>query len=299
MATPPGRVFLASRDGDVQTQSDPTLQIPAGLLGRSRTAEDVAQIEPLALLAALLESDRPLGAGAPIPPAWHWAYFAPPARQSALGPDGHEKADDLLPPHQGMRRMWAGSRLAFEGDLRVGEKLRRRSRVAAVDSKIGRSGPFLLVRLEHAIEGESGGRVAEEQDLIFRAPSAAPLVASGPGNSEPAAFERRLVPDPILLFRFSAATGNPHRIHYDHPYATGVEGYPGLVVHGPLMAILMLDLLHRTHSDECVRRLTFRAERPAFLPDALSIRGRPRAGGYDLWVESGGRRACRLGIDCA
>lgn len=285
----------------MQKRSDESLPIPAGLVGRSRTAEEVAQVEPLALLAALLEADWPLGAGAPVPPAWHWVYFAPPARQSALGPDGHEMADDLLPPHRGMRRIWAGSRLAFEGELHIGERLRRRSRVAAIDSKNGRSGPFLLVHLEHAIEGESGGRIAEEQDLIFRAPAAAPLATDPPtvSGTTPAAFERRLVPDPLLLFRFSCATGNPHRIHYDHPYATGVEGYPGLVVHGPLMAILMLDLLYRTHPRERVGRFSFRAERPAFLPDALSIRGQPRAGGFGLWVESAGRTACRMSVDSA
>ena len=161
-----------------------------GLVGRSRTAEETARVEPLALLSALLEADWPLGAGAPIPPAWHWVYFAPPARQSALGPDGHEAADDLLPPHQGLARMWAGSRLTFEGELIIGERLRRRSRVAAAESKAGRSGPFLLVRLEHAIEGEAGGRTVEEQDLIFRAHSPLTSRSSGPMQGEPAAFER-------------------------------------------------------------------------------------------------------------
>jgi hydroxyacyl-ACP dehydratase HTD2-like protein with hotdog domain len=188
--------------------------------------------------------------------------------------------------------------LAFEGDLIIGERLRRRSRVAAVESKSGRSGPFLLVRVEHVIEGEAGGRIAEEQDLVYRAPSAPAFQPSGPAPSEAAAFERRLVPDPVLLFRFSAATGNPHRIHYDHPYATGVEGYPGLVVHGPLMAILMLDLMNRTRPNERIRHLAFRAERPAFLPDPLAIRGRPSAGGFELWVESAGRKASRMRIDC-
>jgi 3-methylfumaryl-CoA hydratase len=269
------------------------------LVGRSRTAEETARVEPLALLAALLEADWPLGADAPIPPAWHWVYFAPPARQSALGRDGHEAADDLLPPHQGLGRMWAGSRLTFEGELLVGERLRRRSRVVAVESKSGRSGPFLLVRLEHTVEGEAGGRVVEEQDLIFRAPSPLTPQPSGPVPSEPAAFERRLIPDPVLLFRFSAATGNPHRIHYDRPYATGVEGYPGLVVHGPLMAILMLDLMHRNRPDDRIRHMDFRAERPAFLPDPLAICGRPSAGGFELWVESGGHRASRMRIDSA
>ena len=270
-----------------------------GLVGRSRVAEETARVEPLALLSALLEADWPLGVGAPIPPAWHWVYFAPPAPQSALGPDGHEAADELLPPHQGPARMWAGSRLAFEGDLLIGEKLRRRSRVVAAESKAGRSGPFLLVRLEHAIEGEAGGRVVEEQDLIFRAPSALTRQPSGPAAGEPAALERRLTPDPVLLFRFSAATGNPHRIHYDHPYATGVEGYPGLVVHGPLMAILMLDLMHRVRPNDRIRRVDFRAERPAFLPDPLVIRGRPNASGFEFWVESAGHRASMMHIGCA
>ena len=269
------------------------------LVGRSRIAGEAARVEPLALLAALLEADWPVAAGVPIPPGWHWVYFAPPARQSALGPDGHEADDDLLPTHQGRRRMWAGSRLVFEGDLLIGENLRRRSRVVAVESKNGRSGPFLLVRLEHAVEGEAGGRVVEEQDLIYREPSAPALQPGEPAPSEPAAFERRLIPDPVLLFRFSAATGNPHRIHYDHPYATGTEGYPGLVVHGPLMAILMLDLMHRARPTERIRRLDFRAEQPAFLPDPLAVRGRPEAGGFDLWVESAGRRASRMRIDCA
>jgi 3-methylfumaryl-CoA hydratase len=270
-----------------------------GLVGRSRIAEETARAEPLALVSALLEADWPLDAGAPIPPAWHWVYFAPPARQSALGPDGHEAADDLLPPHRGLGRMWAGSRLAFEGDLLIGERLRRRSRVAAVESKAGRSGPFLLVRLEHSIEGEAGGRVVEEQDLIFRAQSPLTRQPGSPALGEHAAFERRLTPDPVLLFRFSAATGNPHRIHYDHPYATGIEGYPGLVVHGPLMAILMLDLVHRTHPNDRIRRVDFRAERPAFLPDPLVIRGRPSAAGFELWVESADHRASRMRIDCA
>ncbi|HXQ40032.1 MAG TPA: MaoC family dehydratase N-terminal domain-containing protein [Candidatus Udaeobacter sp.] len=283
----------------MQKLSDATPEMPTGLVGRSRTAEETARVEPLALLAALLEADWPLGAGEPVPPAWHWVYFAPPARQSDLGPDGHEAADDLLPPHRGQARMWAGSRLAFEGNLIIGERLRRRSRVLAVESKSGRSGPFLLVRLEHAIEGEADGRIVEEQDLVYRAPSAPGLQPSGPAPSEPATFERLLVPDPVLLFPFSAATGNPHRIHYDHPYATGVEGYPGLVVHGPLMAILMLDLMHRTRPKERIRRLAFRAERPAFLPDPLAIRGRPCAGGFELWVESAGRRACKMRIDSA
>ena len=283
----------------MQKQPDAMLEVPAGLVGRSRVAEESAQAEPLALLAALLEADWPLAAGAPVPPGWHWVYFAPPARQSALGPDGHEAADDLLPPHQGLRRMWAGSRLTFEGDLIIGERLRRRSRVATVESKSGRSGPFLLVRLEHAIEGEAGGRVVEEQDLIYRAPSPLAPQPGGEAPSEPATFERRLIPDTVLLFRFSAATGNPHRIHYDHPYATRVEGYPGLVVHGPLMAILMLDLMHRTHPNDRILRADFRAERPAFLPDPLVIRGRPSAGGFDLWVESAGRRASGMRVDCA
>ncbi len=273
----------------------------AALVGRSRTVEAQAVPQPLALLAALLESDRPVEPGAPLPPLWHWVYFARVLPQRELGPDGHPRHDDLLPDHPGMRRMWAGSRLTFAGELRIGERLRRRSTLLAADRKQGRQGPFLLLRQEHVIEGEAGGRVVEEQDIAFREPAARALgVGPAADKAEPAAdFERAIQPDAVLLFRYSAATYNSHRIHYDHLYTTEVEGYPGLVVHGPLMATLMLDLLDRVRPRSLVASLVFRAEKPAFLPHPLAVRGRERAGGFDLWIESAGRVASRMSVESA
>jgi 3-methylfumaryl-CoA hydratase len=283
------------------SSESPSPSASAALVGRSRTIETQAAPEPLALLAALLESDRSVEPGALLPPLWHWVYFARTLPQGELGPDGHPRHDDLLPDHPGMRRMWAGSRLAFAGQLRIGERLRRRSTLLAAERKQGRQGPFLLLRQQHAIEGEAGGRVVEEQDIAFREPAANALgVGPAEGTSEPRPdFERVVQPDAVLLFRYSAATNNSHRIHYDHPYATEVEGYPGLVVHGPLMATLMLDLLHRARPRSPIASLAFRAEKPAFLPHDLAVRGRERAGGFDLWIESAGRVASRMSVESA
>jgi 3-methylfumaryl-CoA hydratase len=269
----------------------------AAWIGRSHTAEAVARPEPLAALAALLDRHGAPEAGQPLPPAWHWTYFLPTAPQRTLGPDGHTETGGLLPPLRGQRRMWAGSRIRYDGVVTVGERLTRRSTIATIDAKEGRSGPFTLITLQHEIAGERGGRIAEEQDLVFRPPAgagaaAAPLPA--PAGEAPAAFERRLVADPVLLFRFSAVTFNGHRIHYDHPYATGVEGYPGLVVHGPLMAILMLELLAAARPGAPPARFAFRAERPAFAGESLRIAGDPTADGLALRVEAAGRVASRL-----
>ena len=267
----------------------------AAWIGRSQTAEAVARPEPLAALAALLDRDGAPEAGQPLPPAWHWTYFLPTAPQHALGPDGHTEAGGLLPPLRGQRRMWAGSRISYDGVVTVGERLTRRSTIATIEAKEGRSGRFTLITLRHEIEGERGGRIAEEQDLVFRPPAgagAAPPAAQA--IETPAAFERRLVADPVLLFRFSAVTFNGHRIHYDHPYATGVEGYPGLVVHGPLMAILMLELLAAARPGAPPARFAFRAERPAFAGEALRVAGDPTADGLALRVEAPGRVASRL-----
>ncbi len=264
------------------------LRVPADCVGRAEEASEIAQAEPLQRLAGVLEADWPLSPGDPVPPGWHWAYFLPRTRQGRLGPEGHA-GEGLLPPLRGLRRMWAGSRFDFTGLLRIGAPLIRRSRIRAAEVKRGRSGPFILLSLEHEIAGPDGS-LREGQDLVFRPAAGGP--ASAPPSASPPSprpdFERELRPDPVLLFRFSAVTFNAHRIHYDRPYATGLEGYPDLVVHGPLQALLMLDLVHRARPEARVAGFTFRAERPAFLPHALSIRGRASAGGFDLWIESAG-----------
>jgi 3-methylfumaryl-CoA hydratase len=266
-------------------------------IGRYQAAEATARPEPLAALAALLDRAAPPAEGEPLPPAWHWTYFLPTAPQRALGPDGHTETGGLLPPLRGHRRMWAGSRIAYGGPVAVGERIARRSTIAAIAAKDGRSGPFTLITLRHEIDGERGGRIEEEQDLVFRPPApagTAPQPTPTPVPEAPAAFERRLVADPVLLFRFSAVTFNGHRIHYDHPYATAVERYPALVVHGPLMAILMLELLAAARPGAVLRRFAFRAEQPAFAGERLRVAGDATADGVALRVEAAGRVASRL-----
>jgi 3-methylfumaryl-CoA hydratase len=269
-------------------------------VGRSEQAVATAQPEPLLHLAALLDADCPLHAGAPVPPGWHWVYFLPTTPQRQLGADGHPVQGAFLPHLPGRRRMWAGSRLVFDGQLRIGEQIRRRSQILAIEAKRGRSGAFMLVRVEHRIASAGGASILETQDIVFRQPAKPASGVSEGGDPLPLAEFRRLVePDPTLLFRFSAVTSNAHRIHYDQRYATAVEGYPGLVVQGPLQAILMLDLLRREHPRRPVAAVTFRAERPAFASAQLTVCGRASASGFDFWVESADRLTSRATVETA
>lgn len=261
----------------------------ASLLGRTETRTADAHPEPAQLLHATLDRDPvPFETGAPLPLLWHWLYFPPLIRQSRLGEDGHTRDSGLLPVVPALpRRMWAGSRLQSEKPLRIGDRVTRRSTVAALEPKIGRSGRLLFITLRHELTGSSGGSVSEEQFIVFREPHDPTVSQSMPAETPRAAeFERTIVPTPPLLFRFSALTFNGHRIHYDHPYATQVEGYGGLVVHGPLIAVLMLDLAERTRPDRQITGFAFKAHRPAVVPHPLAAKGNATAVGFDLWIES-------------
>jgi 3-methylfumaryl-CoA hydratase len=264
----------------------------AALVGRTETREAEPHPEPAHLLQATLDrDDRAFAVGDPLPILWHWLYFPPTVRQSRLGEDGHTHDSGLLPALPALpRRMWAGSRLRSAKPLRIGDRVTRHSTLTSLEPKIGRSGRLLFVTLRHDLTGSSGGSVSEEQFLVFRAPhdpNASQSVAATE-SPRPAEFERTVVPTPPLLFRFSALTFNGHRIHYDHPYATEVEGYEGLVVHGPLIAVLMLDLAERTRPDRQVIGLDFRAHHPAIAPHPLAVKAAATEIGLDLWVESAG-----------
>lgn len=235
-----------------------------GWIGRVEETEDVAVAAPLRGLLATLDKDAlPLAQGDPVPPAWHWLYFLPAARQSEIGPDGHPRRGGFLPPVPLPRRMWAGSRLEFLAPLRVGQALLRTSRIMDVQVKQGRTGALAFVKVRHEIRGDGELAVVDEQDIVYRdmpaLGGAAPAHVAAPDDAD---WVRRIAPDPVLLFRYSALTFNGHRIHYDRPYVTEVEGYPGLVVHGPLIATLLLDLLQRERPDAVVRRYAFRAVKP-------------------------------------
>ena len=259
-----------------------------GWIGRSERRSDVIAAAPLAGLAATLDRDEPEPApGDEIPPLAHWLYFLPRARQSEIGPDGHPRRGAFLPPVPLPRRMWAGGRLAFLQPLRVGEAATGESRITAVDAKHGRSGPLVFVTVWHEIAGPNGLALTEEHDIVYRAApqpgEAAPPPQPAPGDAH---FMRELVPDDVLLFRYSALTFNGHRIHYDRRWCEQAEGYPGLVVHGPLIATLLLDLLRRERSGARVRRFRFTAVRPTFDTHAFRVAGRDDGpDGIALWAQ--------------
>ncbi|MCC6001369.1 MAG: MaoC family dehydratase N-terminal domain-containing protein [Pararhodobacter sp.] len=202
-------------------------------------------------------------AGAPLPPLWHWAAFPNFLPLSALGPDGHPRRGGFLPALPFDRRMWAGGRVWFKGRLAVGEPLTRRSEIMAVDFKSGATGDMAFVRVAHDLRGANGGAIREEQDIVympiperFRPPRSLPPPAAP-------LFDEALEAGPARLFRYSAATWNAHRIHYDRTYAIEVEKYPGLVVHGPLQATLLMDAAIR-HSGQQPVFFSFRAVHPVF-----------------------------------
>jgi 3-methylfumaryl-CoA hydratase len=233
-------------------------------IGGEVTVHDTATAAPVQALAATLDHPCASAPGDPLPPLWHWLYFLAASPTAELGPDGHPAKGGFLPPVDLPRRMWAGSRLQFLAPVRIGQALTRRSVIQDVTVKDGRSGALCFVQVRHEVA--SGGQpcIVEEQDIVYRAAAAAAAVpATAPAQSPPAAtWERQIHPSEVLLFRYSALTFNGHRIHYDRPYATGVEGYEGLVVHGPLIATLLLDLVRRALPQARIGRFHFKALRP-------------------------------------
>jgi 3-methylfumaryl-CoA hydratase len=254
-------------------------------VGRIETAHDVAAAGPIARLAALLDHDGPPPwSQGEVPPLGHWLYFLPDARQRDLGPDGHPARGGFLPPVELPRRMWAGSRIAFHHPVPLGAALDRRSTLASVERKSGRSGELVFVSVEHEIA--SGGRtlITDRHDIVFRGAASAPAAASAKTAPPAADFSRTVEPDPVLLFRYSALTFNGHRIHYDRDWCRDAEGYPGLVVHGPLTATLLADLFLRRHPGARVAGFSFRGRSPLFDGRPFALCGRDRPGGAELWA---------------
>ncbi len=226
-------------------------------------------------MQATLDSAKPGVLPPGLPPLWHWLYFLPGERQSHIGPDGHPQRGGFLPPITLPRRMWAGGRLQFLRPLAVGAPVRRVSRIASIQTKAGRSGPLLFVTVQHEISDAQGLAIREEQDIVYRG-ATAPGAPTSPPAAAPAdgQFARVVTPDPVLLMRYSALTFNGHRIHYDRPYAMQEEGYPGLVVHGPLIATLLLEELRRAHPHRQILRFDFKAVAPLFDTAPFTVAGR-------------------------
>lgn len=260
---------------------DVNLDVLRQWIGKTETKDDTLTAVPVAALAATLDrDDPPPRPGDELPPLWHWLYFLPIARHGELCPDGHPRRGGFLPPVPLPRRMWAGSRFEFFHPLRVGETIRRVSQIVDVSLKEGRSGRLVFVRVRHSVENEEGVALSEEQDIVYReAPRPGETAPAPKAAPEDVSWRREIVPDPVLLFRYSALTFNGHRIHYDHPYTTQVEGYPGLVVHGPLTATLLIDLLRRNLPAARLERFSFRAVRPLFAPLPFTLCGKLESDG--------------------
>lgn len=260
-------------------------------VGKTECLSDTITAAPVRGLSASLDRDDPSPiAGTALPALWHWLYFLPQHRQSELGVDGHAKRGGFLPPVPLPRRMWAGGRLHWSPQnlLRVGDTVQRFSTIASVKHKAGRSGDLLFVLVKHEIHNDKGLALSEEHDIVYRAAAQPGEVAATPVAAEAgAAWQREVYADDVLLFRYSALTFNGHRIHYDRAYVTGVEGYPGLVVHGPLIATLLLDLVRRHAPDAFITRFDFKAVRPTFDQHPLRLNGQLDADGRTvrLWAQ--------------
>jgi hydroxyacyl-ACP dehydratase HTD2-like protein with hotdog domain len=256
-------------------------------VGRTETAEDRIDRLRLAGLAATL--DRPQDALAPggaLPPLWHWMFFQTWVPRSGLGPDGHPKRGGFLPPvHHLPRRMWAGGRVTFLGPLFAGEIITRESTIAAIREKTGSTGALVFVTVRHVVSGPRGIAIEEEQDIVYRGLEGAAVKQAVPPPPLPeGAFTETVTPDPVMLFRYSALTGNGHRIHYDRRYVTEVEGYPGLIVHGPLQATLMAGLLLRARPGRTLARIAYRGLRPLFDLAPFTVAGTEADGAAQLSV---------------
>lgn len=243
---------------------------------KATVVDDAMDTAPLHALAAAL--DRPAPPGAIVPPLWHWLYFLRWARTDELGGDGHPSDGPLLPPVPDRTRMFGGGRVSFAAPLRCSVPARRRSSVDRWTVKEGRTGAMLLVTERHEVEQDGAVVLVEEHDLVYRSGPVPARRFAEPSRTAPvvdAPWQAPLRTGPVVLFRVSALTANSHRIHYDWPYVTSVEGYPGLVVHGPLLAIAMADLAADRNPDKTMTALSFRLRRPVFADEAVVVTGQP------------------------
>ena len=275
---------------------------------------------PAQALAGLLGVPEPAGAGEGLPLLWHWVYLLDRPPQAALGPDGHPAVGAIpAPPGPGMRRMFAGGRVRQHGPLRTGETATRRAWQASSTVKQGRSGPLHFITVRTEIRQAGQVVITEEQDLVYRQPirptgglvqepggpaqaPGGPGQAAGPpgqaaGAEQPGGTRDWPVEvNPVLLFRFSALTYNAHRIHYDRAYAQDVEGYPGLVVHGPLQALLMAELARREAARPALRDYSYRLVAPLFDKQGLIVSVTPEGPVYMVRTSDSAGRTTASGV---
>jgi len=257
-------------------------------IGKSETREETIALEPALRFHATIDDEGPLPrAGMPLPPMWHWLYFLPVTSTREIGEDGHPRRGGFLPPVSLPRRMFAGSRIEFHAPLLIGERAVRHREVVSIERKTGREGPLIFVGVRERTE--AGGRLCidEHQTIVYReigSPVPPPPAQAAWPDPPAGTWTRVVTPNSVLMFRFAALTFNAHRIHYDRTYTREVEGYPGLVVQGPLVAMLLMQLA-RQHTNATVTAFTFRARAPLFDLAPFRLNGREKAGVVSLWAE--------------
>jgi 3-methylfumaryl-CoA hydratase len=243
-------------------------------VGRKRIERDIVAPSQAMAMAATLDLDPDLfREGAALPEFWHWIYFTQPVGRSRLGEDGHELRGDFMPPVELPRRMWAGGRVRFLRPIVIGASIDRTSEIKSIDKKHGRSGPLVLATVRHIIVDAGGPCVEEEQDIVYcgipKSDEAPRQQATLPTDVQ---WQETFLPDAVTLFRYSALMFNAHRIHFDYPFTTEVEGYRGLLVHGPLTATLLLEAAKRNVQRE-LASFRYRGLAPLFNDELITLAG--------------------------
>jgi len=257
-------------------------------IGRTEVVTQPAELWPVCGLYAVLDKAEPPKIGDTLPPCGHWLYFTPMVGQSKIGFDGHPERGDFLPPITEPRRMWAASDIAFHAPIKLGDNLEKRARIADVSLKEGATGALIFVTIENEYRVAGTLCLSEKQSLVYRDPPK-PDEAPPPPKAAPAKpdWSKKIEPDPVMLFRYSAITFNGHRIHYDHPYVSGDEGYRNIIVQGQLIATWLLDTFAAQNPHIEIRRFSFRALKPLFSGEPFFAEGaRNDTGGFDLWARN-------------
>jgi len=257
-------------------------------IGTRQDDTDVATAAPLREMIVTFDRDEEApGPGKPIQPGWHGCYFLPMSRRASLGADGLPTETGVLPKMPLPRRMFAGGRFEFHAPIKVGDELRRETELMDISMREGSTGVLVFTKIQHRIYSDAGLCVLEERDGVFRE-GLKPGEKSGIPKRDPVPddlpWTREMTPDVVMLFRYSAITFNPHRIHYDREYAMGVEGYPGLVVHGPFTTQCLLDFARDMNRGKALKTFDMRARAPLFDTAPFTVCGRPSHGGCEVWA---------------
>ena len=260
------------------------------LVGSEMEQKDIIDNHRLNAMRALLDRDDiPLQKGDALPPCWHWAFCVDMVAQSQLGPDGHPRKGNFLPDLGLPRRMWAGSRIKFHTSLIIGNSITKTSKIVSITPKSGKTGKLVFVVVRHSWYASGTLAIEEEQDIVYRELSGTvSMKNNGSTISQRPTWTREIFPDSVKLFRYSAITFNSHRIHYDRPYCLNDEGYSGLVVHGPLIATLLIDLFQVNNPNSIIKEFSFRAVAPLFDGKTFKVNGlRENDDGWcDVWAEN-------------